>query len=186
MASEVRVASRYAKSLLDLAAEKGVLEEVHQDMQLFNKTVKENRDFELLLRNPVVRNDKKKAVLRAIFAGKLHMMTGKFLELMSSKNREEFLPATATEFLAQYRIVKGITRAEVITTFKLTPELRERFKATVAEITGNTVELIEKVDPTLIGGYVLRVGDKQIDESISSKLEELEAEFKHNPYVKAF
>ncbi len=186
MASEVRVASRYAKSLIDLAVEKGVLEEVHQDMLLFNKTVRENREFELLLKNPIIRNDKKKAVLKALFTGKVSMLTGKFLELISSKNREEFLPATATEFLSQYRIINGISRAEVVTTFPLTPQLRQRFRATVAQLTGNRVELVEKIDPTLIGGYVLRVGDRQIDESIRTKLEELEAEFKQNPYVKAF
>lgn len=185
MASETRVASRYAKSLLDLAVEKGVLEEVHNDMLLFNKTVVENRQFELLLKNPIVRNDKKKSVLRALYTGRIHMMTGKFMEIISSKNREDHLPEIAIEFLRQYRAKKGISRAEVVTTFPLTPELRERFKLLVAEITGNRVELLEKIDPTLIGGYVLRVGDRQIDESIRTKLEELEAEFKENPYVRA-
>ncbi|AHM61033.1 ATP synthase f1, delta subunit [Flammeovirgaceae bacterium 311] len=186
MAAEARVASRYAKSLLDLAVEKGVLEEVYQDMTLLNKTIKDNREFELLLRNPIVKSEKKKAILRALFASKVSMMTGKFLDIISSKSREDYVPAIAVEFLRQYRFTKGITRAEVVTTFPLTAALRERFIATVVEITGGTVELIEKIDPTLIGGYVLRVGDKQIDESIRTKLEELEAEFKHNPYVKQF
>jgi F-type H+-transporting ATPase subunit delta len=184
MATEARVASRYAKSLLDLAVEKGVLEAVYQDMSLLNKTIKENREFELLLRNPIVKSDKKKAILRALFTNKISIMTGKFLEIISSKGRENFVPAIATQFLLQYRGIMGISRAEIVTTFPLTPELRERFRATVAGITGNTVELIEKIDPTLIGGYVLRIGDKQIDESIRTKLEELEAEFKHNPYAK--
>jgi F-type H+-transporting ATPase subunit delta len=185
MASEVRVASRYAKSLLDLASDNGVLEEIRQDMMLFNKTVLENRQLELLLKNPVVRNDKKKAVLKALFKSKMHTMTNKFMEIISNKNREDHLPAISMEFLRQYRAKKGISRAEVVTTFPLTPELRERFRAIVAQITGNKVELLEKIDPTLLGGYVLRVGDRQIDESLRSKLEELEAEFKHNPYVKA-
>lgn len=186
MATEVRVASRYAKSLLDLSSDNGVLAEVHQDMLLINKTVLENRQFELLLRNPVVQNDKKQAILKALFKGKIHSMTGKFLDIIGSKSREDHIPAIALEFLRQYRAKKGISRAEVVTTFPLTPELRERFRAIVAEMTGNKVELLEKIDPTLLGGYVLRVGDRQIDESIRTKLEELEAEFKLNPYVKAF
>ena len=186
MASEIRVASPYAKSLLDLAVEKGVLEEVYQDMTLLDKTIKENREFELLLRNPIVGSDRKKTILRALFTGRIHMMTGKFLEIISSKNRENYVPAIAAEFLSQYRVKKGIVRAEVVTTFPLTPELRERFRATVVDITGKRVELVEKIDPTLIGGYLLRIGDRQIDESIRTKLEELEAEFKENPYVKQF
>lgn len=187
MAAETRVASRYAKSLLDLAVEKGVLKEVHQDMALFNNVVRENREFELLLKNPIVQSEKKKSVMRALFTGKMHVMTGKFLEIISSKNREDHLPVIAQEFLRQYREKMGISRAEVVTTFPLTPELRKRFFEIVSQLTGNAkVELVEKVDPTLIGGYVLRVADKQIDESIRTKLEELEAEFSHNPYVKEF
>ena len=187
MASETRVASRYAKSLLDLAVEKGVLAAVHEDMALLTKVIDENRQFELLLKNPIVQSDKKKSVMRALFTGKMHMMTGKFLEIISSKNRENHIPEIAKEFMSQYRAYKGISRAEIVSTFPLTPELRKRFIDVVAQISGNhQVELIEKVDPTLIGGYVLRVGDRQIDESIRTKLEELEAEFSHNPYVKEF
>lgn len=186
MAAETRVASRYAKSLLDLAVEKGVLEEVHQDMALFDKVVRENREFELLLKNPIVVSEKKKSIMRALFTGRMHMMTGKFLEIISAKNREDHLPAIAQEFLSQYRVKKGISRAEVVTTFPLTPELRTRFIGIVAELTGNQVELREKIDPSLIGGYILRVADRQIDESISSKLIELKAEFSQNPYVKEF
>ncbi|EMR01816.1 ATP synthase F1 subunit delta [Cesiribacter andamanensis] len=186
MAAESRVASRYAKSLLDLAVERGELEAVQQDMQLLHTTIRQNRQFELLLTNPIIRSDKKKAVLTALFRGKISLMTGKFLEIISNKNREDVLPGIAAEFLRQYRSYKGITRAQVITTFPLSPELRSRFMAIVAEITGNQVELEEKIDKDLIGGYVLRIGDRQIDESLKSKLEELEAEFSKNPYEKAF
>jgi F-type H+-transporting ATPase subunit delta len=186
MATESRVASRYAKSLLDLAVERGELESVQQDILLLHTTIKQNRQLELLLTNPIIRSDKKKAVLNSLFKGKISLLTLKFLEIISSKNREEIVLSIATEFLNQYRVYKGITKAQVVTTFALTPELRSRFIAIVAEITGNTVELEEKVDKDLIGGYVLRIGDKQIDESLKTKLEELEAEFSRNPYVKAF
>lgn len=172
--------------MLDLAVERGELEVVQQDMLLVNKTIKDNRQFELLLTNPIVRSDKKKAVLSSLFKGKISLLTSKFLEIISSKNREDVLPAIATEFLNQYRTYKGITKAQVVTTFPLTPDLRSRFIAIVTELTGNMVELEEKIDKELIGGYVLRVGDRQIDESLKTKLEELEAEFNRNPYVKAF
>lgn len=184
--SEIRVASRYAKSLLELAIEKGVLEEVHFDMQLFRNTVESNRELELLLKNPIVRNDKKHAVLKGIFGPKVNEMTNAFFRIISQKNREASLPAIAKEFHARYNEYKGIVSAEVTTTFPISPEMHQEFVGIVEQITGKIVELHEKVDKELIGGYVLRIGDRQIDESISTRLSELKSEFTRNPYVKEF
>lgn len=184
--SEIRVASRYAKSLLELAIEKGVLEEVHFDMQLFRNTIESNRELELLLKNPIVRNDKKQAILKAIFGARVNEMTNAFFRIISQKNRESNLPAIAKEFHARYNEHKGIVSAEVTTTFPISPEMHQEFVGIVEQITGKTVELHEKVDKDLIGGYILRVGDRQIDESLSSRLADLKNEFAHNPYVKEF
>ncbi|WP_017730360.1 ATP synthase F1 subunit delta [Nafulsella turpanensis] len=184
--SEIRVASRYAKSLIELAKEKGVLEEVHNDMQLFSQTVESNRDLYLMLKNPIMGNDKKYAVLKAIFGDKVTEMTNAFFKIVSRKNREENLPAVAKEFHARYNIEKGIVAAEVTTTFPLTDEMRKEFRAIVEKISGKKAELSEKVDKSLIGGYVLKVGDRQIDESIQSRLVDLKSKFSHNPYIKEF
>ena len=184
--SEIRVASRYAKSLLDLAVEKGVLEEVNNDMQLFAQTLESSPELARLLKNPIVTNDKKRHILTKIFGKKFHSMTKTFFDIVSRKNREENLPAVAEEFHRQYNSYKGIVAAEVVTTFPLTEDMRKQFRAMVAKISGKSVELSERIDKSLIGGYILRVGDKQIDESISSRLTELKSEFSHNPYVKEF
>lgn len=184
--SDIRVASRYSKSLLELANEKGVLEEVHNDMQLFAKTVKDNRELGLLLKNPIVKNDKKRAILKSIFGAKFSVLTNAFIDIVSRKNREDVLPAIAEEFHARYNEFKDIVAAEVVTTFPLTADMRKEFEAIVVRISGKTVELTEKIDPSLIGGYILRVGDKQIDESIQSRLTELKTSFSENPYVKEF
>lgn len=184
--SEIRVASRYAKSLLELAIEKGVLEEVNNDMQLFGKTLDENRELLLLMKNPVVGNDKKRTILTMIFGKKFNPMTNTFFDIVSRKNRESFLPAVAGEFHRQYNVYKGVVSAEVITTFPLTPEMRKQFNDMVVKISGKKPELKERIDPTLIGGYILKVGDRQIDESVSSRLTELREEFSTNPYVKEF
>ena len=86
--SDYRVATRYAKSLLELAVEKNVLDQVHNDMQLFSQVVKENREFGLLLKNPVIKNDKKRSVIQAIFQGKFNALTMAMIDIMSRKNRE--------------------------------------------------------------------------------------------------
>lgn len=182
--SEIRVASRYAKSLIDLAQEKGVLEQVHEDMQLFAKTVKESRDFKLFLTNPIINHSKKLAVLRKLFTGKVGDLTLRFFLLITEKNREAYLEQVAQEFIRQYNQIKGIEKAQVTTAVPLTPELRAQLNQKVAQLTGKSiVQLEEKVDPSIIGGFLLRVGDRQVDDTVRNNLRALRNKFKENPYI---
>ena len=181
--SDIRVASRYAKSLIDLAQEKGILEEVHADMQLFSKTVQENRDFKLFLTNPIIKHDKKLVVLQTLFQNKVQTLTQTFFSIVTQKQREAILESVATEFIRQYNQIKGIEIAHITTAMPLTPELRTQINQKVAVLTGKTVQLKEKVDPDLIGGFILRVGDKQVDDSIRTDLRNLKKKFKENPYI---
>jgi F-type H+-transporting ATPase subunit delta len=182
--SDVRVASRYAKSLIELAQEKGILEQVYQDMVLFSKTVTDNRDLGLMLRNPIVKHDKKLAVLKSIFAGKVTPLTLSFFTIITEKNREAVLGTAATEFLTQYNLLKGIQKAQLTTAAPITPALRADFNRMVINRTGmDSVILEEKVDPALIGGFVLRIGDIQIDDSVRSSLARLKNDFKDTSYI---
>ncbi|NVO30834.1 ATP synthase F1 subunit delta [Hymenobacter lapidiphilus] len=181
--SELRVASRYAKSLIDLALERGELEQVKQDMDLFSKTLSENRDLRMLLRNPIVKHDKKLAILQAIFGGKVTTMTEKFFTLVTKHNREDSLVFIGDEFLKQYNLKKGVQVAQVTTATPLDPALRESLSQLVREQAGMPgVTLQEKIDPALIGGFVLRIGDRLIDDSVSYRLRKLRTEFSKNPY----
>jgi F-type H+-transporting ATPase subunit delta len=184
--SEYRIASRYAKSLLSLADEQGSLEAVHDDMLLFSQMIEENRDFELLLKSPIIVSSKKLAILNQVFEGKVNDLTIKIFDILTRKKREGYLPAIATEFHHQYNANKSIEEATVTTTFALDDELRKEFESVVAKVSGKNVELTEKIDETLIGGFVLKIGDRQIDDSISARLSALRLKFSQNPYVKEF
>ena len=181
--SDLRVASRYAKSILDLAQERGELEQVYQDMQLFSQTVNSSRDLELALRNPIIKHDKKRAILQALFNGKVTQMTLSLFDIMTSKNREAILPEMATEFVRQYQQVKGINKVFVTTAVPLTEELRQRVIDMVVKETGGTALLEEKVDPSILGGIILKVGDRQLDESLRNSLRKLKTKFNENPYI---
>lgn len=181
--SDIRVASRYAKSLLGLSVEKGLLEDIREDMRLFSKTVKENREFELLLKNPVVKPSKKLTILKQIFEGKVNNLTLQFFEIITRKSRELFLPLIAKEFIRQYNTHKGIQRAEVTTTFPLPADMREEFLTYIRRVTGKEIELTEKVDSSILGGFILKIGDRQIDDSLSSKLQELRYKLIDDSYV---
>jgi F-type H+-transporting ATPase subunit delta len=108
-------------------------------------------------------------------------------DILTRKNREPLLPAIAKEFHSAYNIYKGIGKATVISAVPLDSELRGEFENMVKKLSAkDKVELIEKVDKDMIGGFVLNVGDKQIDASIKNKLKALKVKFSHNPYIKEF
>ena len=176
--SQHRVTSRYAKSLITLAQEQGVLEEVYADVRSFTEICQNNRDFTLMLKNPVIRKEKKHQIIKTLFSGRVNKVTYAFYEIMLRKNREKYLPETAIEFKNQYNVLNEIGMAKVTTVFPLDQSLRDEFKRLVKEFTGNKeVELEETIDKALVGGFVLTLGDRQMDESLKGKLKELELKF---------
>lgn len=184
--SEIRVNSRYAKSLLELSIEKEILEDIYKDIKQFAKISDTNRDFVLLLKNPIINSGKKLAILKQLFEGKVHEVTMQFFTIITRKNREDHLPGIAASFVDQYNKYKNIEKAMVTTTFPLGEQNRAEVRQLIKKISGKDVELKEKVDPSIIGGFVLQIGDRRIDSSISSKLKELKYQFSYNPYVKEF
>lgn len=183
---ETRVSYRYAKSLLDLALEKGELEHVREDMLLVRNTVHENRDLWVLLQSPVVKTDKKQEILKAIFGGKIGVITTAFIDIITRKRREAQLDVIAESFLSQYRTYKNIVTAVITSATALDDTLRKQVMEIVHQSAGANVELTEKVDPSLIGGYILRVGDNQVDASVIRQIKTLERNFSENPFVKEF
>jgi F-type H+-transporting ATPase subunit delta len=181
--SEFRVSTRYAKSLLELAIEKGALEEVLADMKQLSSVAFANRDFALSLKSPIINFDKKLKVLNAVFEKSANAITMAFYGIVARKNRADLLVDIAREFQVQYNTHQGIQVADLTTTFPITDELRNKFIGIVKEISGlSKIELVEKIDAELIGGFVLKVNDRQLDESLSSKLKALRLEFSQNHY----
>jgi F-type H+-transporting ATPase subunit delta len=175
--SQQTVAYRYAKSLLDLAKEKNVEDKVYEDMKLFNQVCDDNHQFYLLLKSPIVSHYDKLTILQKVFTGKVDATSMSIFEIITKKNREEMLPHIAEDYLRQYEQFRGIQKAYVTTATPLTASQKADFKKIVADATGKTVEIIEKIDDTLIGGYVLQVNDRQIDTSVKTKLNELKVKF---------
>lgn len=153
-----------------------MVEEVYKDMLLFKQISAENRGLMLALKSPVVRHEKKLGILKAIFQERVHPVSYTIFNIITKKNRESILDSIAEEFVTLYNSYKGIQKALITTSTPLTPTLRAQFNKIVADATGKTVELEEKVNEKLIGGYVLRVGDRQIDASLKSRLNELKLE----------
>lgn len=182
--AQIKVATRYAKSLLDLVAEKGNVEEAFKDMTLIQKTCSENRDLVVLLKSPVVNTEKKVSILNAVFAKSVNEVTMLFINLITKNRRESVLAEIADAFIAQYKVMKGVTTAVVTSAAVLTDEAKKKIENLVQKEVGGTVELQTEIDPELIGGFILRIGDKQLDTSILSKIGDLRQEFKNNSFAK--
>jgi F-type H+-transporting ATPase subunit delta len=181
--ADQQVAARYAKSLLDLAQEQGTLATLKQDMDLLANTMAGSRDLRLLLRNPIVKHDKKLSILTAIFGGKVSDMLMRFFQILTSKNRESSLEHIGDAFLMQYNALMGVQVAEVTSATPLTPATRAEIEKLVKQQTGlQDVSLTEKIDASLIGGFVLRVGDRQIDDSVKGNLRRLRNSLTDNTY----
>lgn len=174
--SEINVASRYAKSLIDLAEEQKSLEEIKDDMRFFVQTLKSNPELKAVLANPIVSPDKKTAILKAIFSAKVSKATIGFMLIMIRKGRSGLLYHSAKEFGNQYNVRKNIVKASVVSATPLSAENKAKIIQIINQSTGGEIILEVKVDPALIGGFVLQVGDRQFDASISSSLDKLKKE----------
>jgi F-type H+-transporting ATPase subunit delta len=179
--ADSKAVSRYVKSLLDLAVERGVLEQVHQDMKAFDKVLSENRALVTTLRSPIIKHYKKKNILDALFGDRFNVLTLSFFRIITEKNREKLLPMIAQEFHNAYNEHEGIGKASVVTATPLDQELREEIIALAKKVVGkSSVELKEEVDPSIIGGFILNAGSQQIDSSIKHKLKIVQLNFNNN------
>lgn len=180
----LRVASRYAKSLLDLAVEKGQLEQVYGDMLYLQQLTKESREFLNLLRSPVVKADTKTRTINAVTAGKISPITTSFIQLMTAKTREGALPEIITSFIQQYKEHKGIQTVKLTTAVPVSDAVKQQIIAQVKKAGGyENLELQETVDPNIIGGFVLQAGDKLVDASIAYDLKNISRQFENNDFI---
>jgi len=175
--SELTVAARYAKSLIDLAEQQGSVEAMKKDMELFHHTLKVNPELKAVLANPIVSHIKKIKILDSVFSSKVSKESITFFKLMVNKGRGEILYTTSKEYINMYDIKHNIVHASVVSAAPLSEANEKKMIADIGEATGGTVKLNAKVDPELIGGFVLTVGDRQVDTSIANDLKKLKKEF---------
>ena len=180
------VGSRYAKSLMGLAFERGQLEEVYADMCLMHQVCTSNDDFVNMLESPLIKTDKKQSIIREIFGGKIHDLTMSFMMLMADKKREGYLDDIANSFVDLYKQHKGIISVVITSATVLTSDTKEKMLSIIQKSVTGKVELTEKIDPSLIGGFKIKVGDKQIDASVLRRLNDLKKDFAKNPFVKEY
>lgn len=185
--SSYRIASRYAKSLIDLAIQQQKLDAVLGDIEALDR-ICHQRDMSLMLKSPIIKADKKAGVFRTLLEGKVDPLTYAFVEILLRKGRESFLPEISTEFINQYRDIKGITIVKVTSAQPLPADTLDaiRRKLIDSQLTHHTVQFEASVDPALLGGFVIAFEDKLYDASIRHQLDNLRKQFAGNEFQIAF
>jgi F-type H+-transporting ATPase subunit delta len=179
-----RLASRYAKSLIDLALEKGELEKIFADMQWLQQVIKGSREFANLLRSPIVKGDKKEKIVETIIGSRVTNITSLFVRLLITKGRESNLPEIITSFISQYKEHKHIHPVKLTTATPINEDLKKAFIDQIKKTSDmQNIELQTAVNEDLIGGFVLEAGDKLIDASIAYDLRQIARQFENNDFV---
>jgi len=184
--SELLLSKRYAQALFDLALEFHLEKEVKNDLDLIKETIIGSKDLKAFLRSPVAKPAIKDRVVRSIFSGKIQTLTDKFIALAIKHRRESILLFIAQQYIDIFKEHFNISTIEVTTAVPVDADLRKRMLEVLEDKTGSTIELIEKVDEKIIGGFILKTADRQYDSSLRNSLKKLKKEFEENLYVRKF
>lgn len=179
-----RLAGRYAKSLLDIAVEQNQVDTTLMDVKLLDKVSTESHEFANLLKSPIIHSDKKQRIIEAVLGDKLAPLTKAFVTLLVSKGRESNLPEIAKAFIGLYKEMKGIKTLMLTTAVPASDALKQKIvQRATASLNNAQIELIETVNPEILGGFVLEMDDKLFDASIRRDLNDVKSQFLSNIYV---
>ena len=177
---------RYAKALLQLSKEQKLLEQSYNDMLLVKSVCSASKDLILLLKSPIIKTDQKLKIINEIFGNKISELSMRFLNIITRKKREYLLLDISSSFILLYKKANNIVSATVTTATPLTNDLRSVVVDFIKSFDDKKVELTEHINEKIIGGAVIRIGDKQLDASISNDISELRQVFNKNLYKQDF
>ena len=174
-----RAAIRYARALILESSEKDTLDRTHDDMLLLKETFDQNIDLKHMIESLVIKNSIKLSSLRLIFKN-LGQISLNLIDVLSENNRIDIIDLVAEKYIVQYKVIKGIQSATLTTAVPVNKKIEGEFLKKIAELTDKKTTLIKKVDESLIGGFVLRIGDLQYNASYKNKLKNIKQEFNKN------
>jgi F-type H+-transporting ATPase subunit delta len=168
--NESKISVRYAKALFSFAREANSFDVLKRDIELLYQCIQEIPELQFVIQSPVIKVREKIRLFEESFRNSFDPLTFSFINLVISRRREEFLAGISRYFLVLLKTEQGIQSAELVTAAPLDETIRQSILRFITRKFNKTIELHEKVEDKLIGGFVLRVGDHQIDASIASKL----------------
>ncbi len=174
------LSKRYAQALFDLAIEFNILEKVNSDVKLIGSVFNENRELRVIIANPVIDTYKKINILNMLFETNIQELSMKFLRLITNKGREQYIPYICDTFDEIYLEYKNILSVEFITAQKADKKVLDDISGKLKEVTKMNIDLMEKVNKDIIGGFVVNFQDYQYDASIINQLSKLKKSYSEN------
>ena len=173
--ASTRAAIRYAKAILEIAIDKSAEKAVSDDMFSIATTLQNNLELSTFIQNPTIKVEVKESALLAIFAD-VNQVTKSLFHLLFENKRFEILEAVATEYNKVFDEMNGVETATVITAIAMTPELEAKVLAKIATFSDKKITIKNTIDESIIGGFILRIGDKQYNASVANRLQVLKRE----------
>ncbi len=173
--SSSRAAIRYAKAILDIANTSNTAGEVSKDMSLIAQTIQDNKELDAFIANPTLKNEVKNSALLEVFAA-TSKVTKSLFQLLFENKRFELLQTIAVAYNKLYDEANGVEVANVTTAVAITPELEQKVMAKIATFSSKKITINNLVDPSIIGGFILRIGDQQYNASVANRLQVLKRE----------
>lgn len=170
-----RAAIRYAKAILDIAHDKGVATEVNNDMALIATTINGNAELGAFINNPTTRVEMKNGAVAEIFAD-VNSVTKSLFQLLHENKRFEILSAVASEYNKLFEAMNGMEKAIVTTAIPMDKELEAKVMSKILTFSNKKILIENIVDPAIIGGFILRIGDQQYNASVANRLQVLKRE----------
>lgn len=170
-----RAAARYAKAMLDISSEKQNADAINSDMILIADSVSQSADLKTFLSNPIIKGNVKLSALNAVFAT-VSPQTKELFKVLLTNKRFDILPAIATKFQELYDEKRGVQKAVVTTAIAMDQAMETLVLNKIKQISTKEVTIENIVDPAILGGFILRIGDQQYNASIANKLQALKRE----------
>lgn len=178
--STIKVAKRYAQGLLDFTKEMGNTEIVFNEMKDVAKTIADSKELQSFFATPIIDTRKKQVIAKEVFSN-FSPVTQNMISLVIKQGREKFLEDIAREYIESVEVLNGIQKVILTTAEELSQESIEQILKVSTLIDNSRKYHVKSViKPELIGGYILRVGDKQVDNSVRNQLNNLRKEFQLN------
>jgi len=168
-----KISVRYAKAIYLLGKEKGLLDQIKIDITLLSNILKSNPDFKMVIESPVLKPSAKIKAVTSIFKGKINDLTLNFLVILIKNKREQNLEGICRRFSDIYAQEKGIKTALITTAVVLDENISKALSKILAEEFEAQIEIEHKLNPDILGGYILKVGDQQYDASVASSLRKM-------------
>jgi F-type H+-transporting ATPase subunit delta len=175
--SDYNITTRYANALIELAEEKKSFEQVSSDIELVHNTLKSSKELRIMLTSPIIKQHQKSSILENIFVSKIGNDTRNFLRFMIDKNREDYLYKIVKRYLELKDLKLGIVNIIVTSVIELSENQKKELNKKLEAYTNKKVRINFKTDDTIVGGFIIRIGDSIIDASVVHQLDLLKNKF---------